>query len=628
MKTAPIVAAHIVVGDDGVPRAPDFGDVYHPRVGALEQARHVFLAGNGLPQRWAGRERFVVLETGFGLGNNFLAFRGAWQQDPQRCRQLVFVSIEKHPPTREDLARAHAGSPLPALARELIAAWPPLTPNLHLLDFDGGQVRLLLALGEVRTLLGELALQADAFCLDGFAPARNPAMWDERLLRALGRHAAPGASAATWSVARAVQDGLRAGGFEVQERPGIGGKREISVAHLRPQARRAVATPARRRDAVVVGAGLAGAAVARALADEGWAVTVLDRRSAPAQETSGNPGGLFHGTLHADDGPHARLLRAAALHLQRVVAPLIAGGTLPGQLQGLLRLETRPLPAMQALLEAQRLPPGWVQALDQAAAEARAGVPLPANAWCFSGGGWLAPAALVQHWLQGLPFVGDAAVHALRSTADGWQLLADDGRPLHEAGAVVLANAGDAARLLGADWPLQRLRGQVSGWQGGGVPLRLPVAGGGYALPLPGGGLLCGASQQEDDDDGALRDADTQENLAKLQRLTGLQPPPGAALFGRVGWRIAAEDRLPIAGPVPAATPGPRRDQARLWPRVPGLFVCTALGGRGITLAPLLGRLLAAQVAGAPLPLEQDLVDAVDPARWWVRAARRAGAQG
>ena len=60
----------------------------------------MFLGGNGLPQRWAGRERFVVLETGFGLGNNFLATWAAWRDDPQRCARLHFVSIERHPPTR------------------------------------------------------------------------------------------------------------------------------------------------------------------------------------------------------------------------------------------------------------------------------------------------------------------------------------------------------------------------------------------------------------------------------------------------------------------------------------------------------------------------------------------------
>jgi len=119
MKTQPVRPARIEFPPDGPPRAPDFDDLYHPRAGALTQARHVFLGGNRLPGRWAGRPRFTVLETGFGLGNNFLATWDAWRSDPARCERLHFVSIEKHPPTREDLARAHAASPWPA------NWWPP-----------------------------------------------------------------------------------------------------------------------------------------------------------------------------------------------------------------------------------------------------------------------------------------------------------------------------------------------------------------------------------------------------------------------------------------------------------------------------------------------------------------------
>ena len=152
----------------------------------------------------------------------------------------------------------------------------------------------------------------------------------------------------------------------------------------------------------------------------------------------------------------------------------------------------------------------------------------------------------------------------------------------------------------------------------------MPLAGDGYALPLPGA-LLCGATRQDNDTDASTRDSDHQHNLARFERLTGLVPPSDPQHWqGRVGWRLHADDQLPIAGAVPAwcADPLARIDQCRLLPREPGLFVLSALGARGITLAPLLGRLVAAQATGTPRPLEQDLVDAIDPGRWWVRAAR------
>jgi tRNA 5-methylaminomethyl-2-thiouridine biosynthesis bifunctional protein len=109
MPFAPLVPAQIDFNGEGVPRSLAYNDLYHPPAGAFQQAQHVFLQGNGLPERWRGRDRFVVLETGFGLGNNFLACWDAWRQDPQRCRQLHFVSIERHPLRRDALRQVHRG---------------------------------------------------------------------------------------------------------------------------------------------------------------------------------------------------------------------------------------------------------------------------------------------------------------------------------------------------------------------------------------------------------------------------------------------------------------------------------------------------------------------------------------
>lgn len=639
MKLTP---AHIVFDADGVPSAPDFDDVYHARAGAAAQARHVFLAGNGLPARWQGRGRFVVLETGFGLGNNVLETWAAWRDDPARPARLHIVSIEKHPPRRDDLARALAASPHPALAQALVAAWPPLAAGLHRLVFDGGAVVLDLLFDDIASGLKQLRLQADAFYLDGFAPARNPAMWDRHVLKGLGRLAAPGATAATWSVARDVRDGLAAAGFVPERRPGFAAKREMTAARFAPRApQRAPDGLAPRRAAagdavVVVGAGLAGAACAQALAAAGCRVTVLERAAQPAEAASGNPGGLFHGIVNAQDGMHARAHRAAALLAERRYAPLLRAGTVPGRLDGLLRLAADApggAPAMQALIDTIGLPPDYVQALDAAAAGAIAGLPLQAPAWWFPGGGWLAPRALVAHGLAapGVTLRTGAAVDRLAPTDDGgWAALDAAGTPLASAPIVVLCSADDTLRLLGApDWPLGRQRGQLTlvPADAPGLPRpRVPLAGGGYALALPDGRVLCGASSQPGDDDPRLRDADQHDNLARLQRLAGWPADPSApidGLEGRTAFRFAADDRLPLVGAVPL--PGASHEQPRHIARRPGLFVCTALGSRGITWAPLAAELLAALATGAPLPLEAALVDALDPARFAARAARRAG---
>ena len=594
----------------------------------------VFLTGAGLPQAWAGRERFVVLDTGFGLGHNFLALWDAWRRERRGCGQLHVVAVEARPPLRETLASAHGagGEPsLQPLVSELLAQWPPLTPNLHLLSFDQGQVRLTLALGGPSALLRSLRLSADVI----FIAAAQGAPPDPRLLKALGRVAAPGAIAIAAPRSPQWQQGLRSAGFEPLD---CAGDAQMTLARWlpRPAARRLPATAVATRSAVVVGAGLAGAAVAQALAGLGLEVTVLEAECGPAMAASGNPAGLFHGTVNADDGIYSRLFRTAALAAAVEYRSALSSGGVAGQQSGLLRLaaDAAQLPSLRDGLRRLGLPPDYVRLLDAEEASAVAGLPLSQACWHYPGGGWVSPPDWVRHALAtpGVRLRNACKVHALQRLGTQWSLRGADGQELERTALLVLANADDAARLLAplghAAWPLQSSRGQVSYWNGetAATALRLPLAGDGYAIPLANG-LLCGATRQRGDAESELRLNDHLENFERLQRLCGLRPPADAARWqGRVGWRIETADRLPIAGPLPAAVldAGLRMDQARLLPREPGLFVLIALGSRGLTLAPLLAQLVAAQATGTPWPVEQDLADAVDPARWIVRAARQA----
>ncbi|MBO9686200.1 FAD-dependent 5-carboxymethylaminomethyl-2-thiouridine(34) oxidoreductase MnmC [Roseateles chitosanitabidus] len=642
MKTAPILPARVDFTDAALPRAPEFDDPYHSPAGAFAQARHVFLSGNGLPGRWRGRARFVVLETGFGLGNNFLATWAAWRADPQRCERLVFLSLEKHPLTREDLARAHATSPEPALARQLLDAWPSLTPNLHALDFEEGRVRLLLAFGDARDWLPELVAQVDAFYLDGFAPAKNPTLWEVGVFKQVGRLAADGATAATWSVARGVRDGLSAAGFTVEKLPGLAGKWSMSAARFTPRHR--VPTPPGRaaiapeaQHVLIIGAGLAGAACARVLTREGLRCTVLEAGPSCAAQASGNPGGLFHGTLHAEDGPHARFNRAAALATQRELRRM--SDRLPWLQWGLLRVERQPqaLDEMRALLARCGLPDDYVQALEAEAADARAGITLGQPAWFFPGGGAVSPPALVQAWLadERIELRVNAPVAALRrdEASSRWSAVDMRGEVIASADAVVLCGGIGSGSLAaawsaGPEWPWVSQRGQLSLMAAAASPPRLamPVAGLGYALSLPDGRLCFGASADPGDLDPALRETDQAQNLQRLgQLLPSSDIPDQLPLAGRVGWRSLVPDRLPIVGALPMAAPDQRAEQVRFWPRQPGLMVMGALASRGLTWATLCAELLAAQLTGAPWPIEASLAEALDPARFGAKQRRSAG---
>lgn len=644
MKATPIQPATLTFNEQGLPWSAQFGDIYHPKAGAFAQARHVFLRGNRLPERWQSvpSQRFVILETGLGLANNFLATWQAWRATPEPRSPLDFVALELHPFTAADLKRAHARSPCPELIEALLAQWPALTHNLHVLSFEGGKVRLLLALGDALKWLPELQMQVDAIYLDGFAPSRNPELWQPKVFKALARLSKPDSTVATWSAARSVRDGLHAAGFEVTLAPGHGDKRDITLGRYAPcftprsPRQSSPVTQGGERHALIIGAGLAGCATAWGLAQVGWRSTVLDAATAPACGASGNPAGLFHGIVNAQDGTHSRLYRSAALAIHKVVQEAIKHHGVQGSTQGLWRLETRRSEAqMQALLSQLGLPEDYVQAHSPSSAAHHVGWPLSANAWWFPFGGWVDPAALCRAYLamadHQANFKGGQSVASLQADVDGWTAYDSQGHRLGTAPAVVLCNAGDVLRLVHQPKHLlTAVRGQVSwcstlsqaaalGWPAQGP--HQPLAGSGYALRMTHSQCLWGATSQVDDLDPLVREQDHVSNLMQWARLRGItlnardaqQQIAAAQVQGRVGWRWSCADKLPLWGAMPA---GPfKRESLRFAPRVSGLWMCTGMGSRGITWSALAGQVMAALISNTACPLEASLLNAVDPGR-------------
>ncbi|HHW33298.1 MAG TPA: tRNA (5-methylaminomethyl-2-thiouridine)(34)-methyltransferase MnmD [Paracoccus solventivorans] len=202
-----------------VPVSNRFDDPYFSLAGGLAETRHVFLAGNDLPQRL--RPGFHVAETGFGTGLNLLALAQV-AQVPVR-----FTSFEAFPLAVEELARAHAAFPeLAELSAQLRAGWGAARLQV-------GQVTAEVILGDARDTLPAWQGRADAWFLDGFSPARNPELWSDALLAEIGRHTAPGGSFATYTAAGHVRRALDAAGFEVMRSPGFAGKRHMSRGILR-----------------------------------------------------------------------------------------------------------------------------------------------------------------------------------------------------------------------------------------------------------------------------------------------------------------------------------------------------------------------------------------------------------
>ncbi|AKM30585.1 hypothetical protein AB870_11415 [Pandoraea faecigallinarum] len=662
--SGPIIPAQPSTTEDGTPYSETFEDVYHSMGGPLGQARYVFLGGNGLPERWRGRDQFVIVETGFGLGLNFLATWAAWRDDAQRPARLHFVSVEKHPFRPLDMRRmlepmlVQPGmAELAPLVQRLCDVWPAPVAGWHRLELAPGVI-LSVGFGDALDMLGSLRAGADAFYLDGFSPARNPDIWTPDIFKALGRLARDGATLATYTAVGQVRRDLIAAGFQVVRHHGYGPKRSMLAGPYAPPYRMRRydppgVPPPRAREAIVVGAGMAGAAMARRLVARGWRVRLFERAQAPGAAASGNPAGVFHPQLSADDNVLSRLTRAGFLYALAQWRTLPGG--LPGHADGLLQvaMTDEESHALRQLMDRHGYPESYAKWVDVAQASALAGQTLTHGGIWYPEGGWLAPAMLCRAELVAAGSSLDARYgvsvgRLARRAAGRWTAFDETGRVLADADVAIVTAADVSQRLLSpylapAFLPVKRVRGQLTFLPPDVLPdLRVPVCGDGYVAPSPLGGTgpITGATYGFDDPGEEVRTADHQANLRRLAALlpahaetlgdNGLAREHAAGeLGGRTAFRALLPDRLPMAGQLPdrvAIEPQRRRvtgAHLRDLPRLDGLYASFAFGSRGLVFASLCAELVASQIEGEPWPIGSDLADAIDPARYLMQALRK-----
>jgi tRNA 5-methylaminomethyl-2-thiouridine biosynthesis bifunctional protein len=588
----------IIFDADGLPRSRRYGDVYFSREGGLAETRAVFLAGCGLPERWAGRRRFVVAELGFGTGLNIAALLELWRARRPPGAHLQIFSVEVEPMAADAARRALATWPeLAPVTDPLLARWPARATGFHRVDLPELSVTLDLAVMDAGAALAAWSGRADAWFLDGFSPAVNPQMWRDDLIGLVAARSSPGARIATYTVAGQVRRALAAAGLAVERRPGFGRKRERLEATAPGETPREGAAPR----VAIIGAGIAGAALARAFRALGIEARVFEAVS-PGAGASGNPAALVTPRLDAGLDAPARLHAQAFAHAVRLYTETDDWVVS----RGVLQLEATPRDASRfAKIAASDLfEPGALARLTAEAASEVLGEAAPPGVW-LRDALTIEPRAVLAAWL---PSVESARVAAMSPAGEAWRLVGDTGQTLGETEIVCLATGADLASLWpGA--PIRPVRGQLSQVRGPGAPA---AAWGAYTAPTRDG-FVFGATHDRGDADPAPRDDDDHRNLAALaERLPGLAGRlAGLPIEGRAAIRAATPDQFPIAGAL-----------------APGLMVLGALGSRGFTLAPLLAEHVAALALGAPSPLPAALAAIVAPERFAERARRRGLASG
>ena len=289
---------------EDTPHNANFNDVYFSTDSGCEESEYVFLKHNHLPTSWCDTRHFVIAETGFGTGLNFLLTAQCWMQTKSADSHLTFYSVEKFPLSLSDLKKANACWPeLSGIAEHLQQAYPSNIPGFHTIQFEELSITLVLMIGDVLDMIPQMNCVVNSWYLDGFAPAKNPDMWSEQVMAAIASKSREGTRFSTFTAAGFVRRNLISAGFEVQKQAGYGRKREMLCGQMllnpdrekrkNPWFELPQNTYKKSDQAVVIiGAGLAGLSCAWVLAQQGIKSVVIDAGNNIAVGALGNLVGI------------------------------------------------------------------------------------------------------------------------------------------------------------------------------------------------------------------------------------------------------------------------------------------------------------------------------------------------
>ena len=645
--TSELTPAQVTLDASGTPYAPAFDDCYFSRLDGLAESRYVFLQGNNLPQRWQQQQRFVIAETGFGTGLNFLATWQAWQQDAQRCEQLQFISIEKHPISVEKLRELlSVWVELKPFVYELLANYPPLLSGMHRLVLAQGRVQLTLCFMPIEEALAQLVCRADAWFLDGFAPAKNPEMWQLSNLQGIARLSHAQTCLATFTAASEVRRTLTEAGFSVTKRKGFGKKREMLTAQYNAEAQQTLVAPwlslpeqpCSQKTVSIMGGGIAGCQMAYALAIRGWQVTLIERHAQLASEASGNRAGVLTPKMTAESSWGESFYRQAfGFAIRQLQQFTQQGFKLDWQACGAMQLahEPRELARQQALI-ARQLPADFLQVLDAQTATQLAGIPLTVGASYFPQGSWLNPRSLCQALIQHPNIhviLKQTALELKQSLNQTWQVLDNTQKLISEAEVLIIANGKDLTSFGQTEsLPLMPVQGQTSTASVSHYSQTLKLALGheGYITPAIEGQHIFGATFKRNHTDVSLDAESDQTNYQQLQQyLPELANSFNTIHSSHAAIRMTTPDRYPIVGAIPdiayyqAEYASLKHGQKyRQYPKaryIQGLYVLGGFGSRGLTTSGLCAELLAAIINDEPLPIQKTLYENLQPARFLIK---------
>lgn len=654
--------AEIHFNRNHIPVSDQFNDVYFSNENGLAETDYVFLQGNQLWERWISHNEanFVIAETGFGTGLNFFAvtqlFREFRQQHENHpLKRLNFISFEKYPLKITALSQAHLAYPqFEDLSAHLQRYWPSLILGCHRIHF--GETTLDLWLGDVSENLPQLGdymnERINAWFLDGFAPSKNPEMWNDDLYNLMFRFTKPNGTFATFTAASAVRKGLESAGFNVTKRKGFGKKREC-LSGLKIQSKSTalstpwyLAQPAKmeKQDVAIIGGGIASLCAAISLVKRGAKVTIYCEDDSLALNASGNKQGAFYPQLSDDNALTVDFYLHAFSYGRQLLDWAIAQNiAFEHEFCGVALCAYNEKSAVKlAKISQLGLPNEIFQMLNAEQLSEKVGLPLNCEGGWIEQGAWLAPRQFVQNAFsflekQGVVIKTAQKITALSQEEKGWELKNMQGQKYcHEV--VILANGHKITDFVQTEkLPLYPIRGQVSQIPTSENLLKLKsvLCYDGYLTPANQlkTSHCIGASHVRDNVDRHFSEQEQQENQQKLQQNIAqpwTQDVDTSDNLARVGIRCSVRDLAPMVGNVPHFEQQQadyynlfnlrrRKQPIQSAANFQNLFLTAALGSRGLTSAPLLGETLASIIYGEPLPISEGILHNLSANRAWVR---------
>lgn len=633
---------------DGQPYSNEFDDVYFSSSGGVEETEHVFIQHNDLVDRFSQLDKasFVVAETGFGSGLNFLVCVEHWLQQSQSHQSLHFYSVENRPFRLEDLKQAQKSWPqFSDISQQLQQQYQVACQGFHQFELYAGRVYLTLMAGEVETMLEQAEIKVDAWMLDGFAPGRNPDMWSDQVFSHISRLSHAGTTFSTYTSAGSVKRGLKSVGFEVNKVAATGNKRDM----LSGVYRGSEASPSSQpwfdyqpvafssKKVCVIGAGIAGLTSAFSLLKRGYQVELVEMAGEPGAGASGNPRGMIMPRLSLQDSADAEFYLTAYFHALRSLRAMDPEQLNWQQTGGIQ------LPATERIRKQIVEYTGddaVVEVLSAELASQRLGLNIDTEVHYFPQAACVSPQKILNRLLElmseSLSIRYNTTVSDIEYRDQQWRLLDSQDHLITSSECVIVANAWQSKRFASLQHlHLNPARGQLSLLKSSerSEQLKIPLAYDGYLMPDQQGVHVAGASFVVDDCDNEIRQQEHQVNIDNVNRefakLFNMQDIQG----GRASVRAVTSDRMPAVGPVPDVSCYQqdygdlyKGKPAERYPRasyLPGLFVNTGHGARGFTSAFLSAELVSAMIADEPLPVSNRVRYALHPARFLIRQLKK-----